>query len=178
MGRSEGRSPAFASLPDVLRWLEQAPASTTLAAPDLLAVLAPFVANPATREVLPAAEPSTASWRERLWVVPPETRLGVREAAEALGRPVSFVYRHTGAKIGDGDRLPHRKLDGELLFVAGELRAWLREHEEIITQGQAVTPLRLAGPRSPRQTTASTPKPSRAANRRTEADLPTAEVRA
>jgi hypothetical protein len=65
-----------------------------------------------------------------------ETRLGVREAAEALGRPVSFVYRHTSEKAAGGARLPHRRLDGELVFVAGELRSWLREHEETIEPGR------------------------------------------
>jgi hypothetical protein len=68
------------------------------------------------------------TWRERLWTVPAETRLGTREAAEAIGRPVSWVYRRTGEHCPNAP-LPHRRLDGELVFLAGELRAWLEEHE-------------------------------------------------
>jgi hypothetical protein len=64
----------------------------------------------------------------------------VCEAAEALGRPVSFVYRHTSEKSAGGARLPHRRLDGALVFLAGELRTWLREHEETITAGRASGP--------------------------------------
>lgn len=80
-------------------------------------------------------EPATGvelSWRERLWSVPAETRLGVTEVAEALGRPKSFVYARTGSAE---DALPHRKLDGSLVFTAGELRAWIRDREEVVHAG-------------------------------------------
>jgi hypothetical protein len=88
----------------------------------------------------PIAEPEPVSWRERLWMVPSETRLGVAEAAEALGRPKSYVYAHTGRAAEDP--LPHRKLDGALLFTAGELRAWIRDHEETIHGGPIDPPSR------------------------------------
>ena len=78
------------------------------------------------------------TWRERLWVAPAETRMGVRDVAEALGRPVSFVYRGTSTKT-----IPHRKLDDELTFTAGELRAWLQVHEESITRGPTAPARRL-----------------------------------
>lgn len=71
------------------------------------------------------------TWRERLWLVPSETRLGVGDVAEALARSKSWVYKRT--MVTAEDRLPHRKLDGELQFCAGELRTWIREHEEIET---------------------------------------------
>jgi hypothetical protein len=78
-------------------------------------------------------EPVVQTWRERLWTVPAETRLGVHELAEALNRPKSWIYRRTGVKA-EG-RIPHRKQGGELVFAAGEVRAWLRSHEEIIEAG-------------------------------------------
>lgn len=71
--------------------------------------------------------PVPATWRERLWTAPAETRLGVAEVCEAFGRPKSWLYRHTSAGT-----IPHRKFDGELLFVVGELRAWAREREEAV----------------------------------------------
>ncbi|CAN5872266.1 hypothetical protein BH11GEM2_BH11GEM2_06700 [soil metagenome] len=135
MGRSEGRSLAHGSLSSFVGWLEAAPASTTLSAADLLGVLAPLAAQQPATTPLSVSEALGTTWRERLWSVPPETRLGVREAAEALGRPKSWVYRHTAEKGMGEDRLPHRKLDGELLFVAGELRAWLTTHEEVVVRG-------------------------------------------
>jgi hypothetical protein len=78
-----------------------------------------------------SAEPIPQTWRERLWLVPGGTRLGAREAAEAVGRPVSWVYRRTGAKSQKAP-LPCRRLDGELVFTAGELRAWMDSHETVV----------------------------------------------
>jgi predicted DNA-binding transcriptional regulator AlpA len=83
-----------------------------------------------------ARQPS--SWRERLWQVLPDTRLGVAELLEALGRNRSWLYRHTGPKSVHA-RIPHRKLDGELVFVAGELREWILEHEVTIVPGRTAS---------------------------------------
>lgn len=76
-------------------------------------------------------EPEPASWQERIWTAHPEARIGVREVAEALGRSPDYVYRHTSPKAGD-DRLPHRKVGGENVFVVGEVRGWIQRHEDII----------------------------------------------
>lgn len=65
--------------------------------------------------------------REALWSLAAETRVGVAELATMLGRPKSWVYRATSEK-----RIPHRKMDGELVFVVGEIREWLNENEEKI----------------------------------------------
>jgi predicted DNA-binding transcriptional regulator AlpA len=73
------------------------------------------------------------SWRERLWTCPDETRLGVREVAEALGRPRSWCYRHTSKRSGL-PLLPCRRLDGDLVFVASELREWIRSHEDVVVK--------------------------------------------
>jgi len=83
-----------------------------------------------------ALEPGPAvqqSWRLLLWTADPETRIGRTELLEAVGRPASWLYRHTGPK--SGDRIPHRKLDGELTFVVGEVRRWLRDREDIVIAG-------------------------------------------
>lgn len=63
--------------------------------------------------------------RESLWELNPETRVGVSELAPMIGRGKSFLYRSTAAKT-----IPHRKLDGELVFVVGEIREWLKKSEE------------------------------------------------
>ena len=83
--------------------------------------------------------PAPQSWRTLLWTVPAETRIGREELLEAVGRPRSWVYRQTAAKAEH--RIPHRKLDGELVFVVGEVRAWLKAQEEIVQAGP------LDGPR-------------------------------
>ncbi len=94
-------------------------------------------------------EAAAASWRERVWSCPAETRLTAAEAAEALGRPVSWIYRRSmtatpreierahrrGGRLPD--RIPCRRAGGQLVILAGELREWIREHEEIVVPGRA-----------------------------------------
>ena len=80
----------------------------------------------------PEVEPT---WRERLWTVPAETRIGVAELCEALGRTRSWCYRHTSEKAGYVP-LPHRKMDGELVFLVGEIRAFIRDHEQVVRAGR------------------------------------------
>lgn len=126
------------TLADLRRAAELLPAGASLTLPcealrDLLATIPAAEVKPIPPAVTAA---SAATWREKLWTAPPDTRLGVRETAEALGRPVSFVYRGTSEKASAGDRIPHRKLAGELTFVVGELRSWIRDHEETITAGR------------------------------------------
>ena len=73
------------------------------------------------------------TWREKLWIIPAETRIGTSELAEAFGRPASWVYSHTEGKAENP--IPHRKLDGTLMFTVGEVRTWLRESEEVLVAG-------------------------------------------
>ena len=102
------------------------------------------LAAPAQEEGPPSApanqEPSEPSWRERLWSAPAETRIGPAEVCQALGRPRSWLYRHTSKKSTTGDsgysRIPHRKLEGDLVFVVGEVREWIRENEDIVEGGR------------------------------------------
>ena len=113
---------------DFRTWLSVlADASAVLPASEVLDRL-PEAAEHETTRTEPS--PLELTWRERLWLVPSETRLGVHEVCEALDRSSSWLYRHTGPKAEDP--LPHRLLDGHLVFVAGEIRHWIREHEESV----------------------------------------------
>jgi hypothetical protein len=101
----------------------------------LLKLLEPRLSGDHTISGEPLAPPT---WRERIWTCPAETRLGVRDVAEALKRPVSWVYRAVSlwcySKANDGTRLktrrldaplPHERLSGELVFRAGRVREWI-----------------------------------------------------
>lgn len=114
-------------------WLRGAPPGTTILAAALLDLLEEDGADAAP--VTPAAglelRPEDLTWRERLWIVPAETRLGTREVLEAMGRSRSWLYGQLGEER-EGTRLPHRKLDGELVFTAGEIRTWIRDREEVL----------------------------------------------
>ncbi len=76
-----------------------------------------------------AAVERAFTWREKLWVVPFETRIGTVELAEALRRPKSWVYARTQANAKS--KIPHRRLDGFLHFVVGEIRDWIQAREEV-----------------------------------------------
>jgi len=100
----------------------------TSEAPRIIAVVKGAIA--AEMEGLaPEGRADGTIWAEKLWTCPPETRLGVRELAEAIGRPRSWVYRHTSPR-GDLAPIPHGRLDGLLVFTAGAVRDWLRANEE------------------------------------------------
>lgn len=126
-----------------LEQLEQLPAGTLTPVAGLVAEIRARLPERAEAATLAIADPLPLTWRERLWLVPAETRIGVVELAEALGRPKSWVYRRTGPST-DHTPLPCRKLDGELIFVVGQIRAWIDANESIVTAGPSapVTPLR------------------------------------
>lgn len=114
-------------------WLASAPAGTTVPAASILDLLdVDSAPEPQAPQVAP--DPVPLTWAERLWLVPAETRLGTSEVLEALQRSRSWLYAQMAAGKG-ADRLPHRRLDGTLLFTAGELRAWVRAHEEVVCAG-------------------------------------------
>lgn len=117
-------------LADRLRALVDAlPAESSVTLPaavlrDWLADEKPFTA--------PLALVQAESWRERLWTCPADTRLGVREVAEALDRSADWCYRSTSAKRAreqGRNPLPAQKLDGVLVFTAGAVRQWLQVSE-------------------------------------------------
>ena len=131
---------------DFRTWLSVlADASATLPASEVLRRL-PESEEHETTQTEPG--PLELTWREKLWLVPAETRLGAHEVCEALGRSPSWLYRHTGPKADEP--LPHRLLDGQLTFTAGELRTWVRDteesvHELAMTGTQAERTLRVMG---------------------------------
>jgi predicted DNA-binding transcriptional regulator AlpA len=129
------------TLKDVQAWLGSAPPGTFLAPAAVQEILA-SVAESEPQPVEGVPEPLTLTWRERLWLVPSETRIGVRDLCEAVGKPRSWVYRHTSAKAVEKNgyaMLPHRRLDGELTFRVGEIRAWIRDHEEVLHEGRTMS---------------------------------------
>jgi len=118
------------SLGDLVAWLHAAPPGTLLEA----AAIAKEIANASAPLSTSVVEPVPPSWRERLWTAAADTRIGVAELCEALGRPRSWVWRHTGPKAPSA-RIPHRKLEGELVFVVGELRSWVIQNEQVVMIG-------------------------------------------
>ena len=119
---------------DELRaWLRSAPPGTTLSASALVELLEADIQEE-HGEPVQSTEPVEITWRELLWLVPSETRINTSEVLEAIGRSRSWLYGRMASEHGSR-RFPHRKLDGELCFVAGEVRAWLRSEEDVLVAG-------------------------------------------
>ena len=119
------------TLASLREWLREAPPGTSVDAAQIADRIDELTG-------LPEADPvdsTQLTWTERLWSAPPETRIGRNELLEAVQRPASWLYRHTSPK-GGCVRIPHRKMDGELVFVVGEVRQWLTEHEEMVEPGR------------------------------------------
>lgn len=116
------------TLGEIVRWCRRAPEGTLLDARKMSQLLEQVSETDQSLKRCRPIETSAAelTWRERIWIVPDETRMGVGEVAEALGRAESTVYRLTAAR-----EMPHRKLGGVLVFVAGEVRRWMREAETV-----------------------------------------------
>lgn len=112
---------------DIRAWLDSEPATT----PD--ATHAEIVAQRAAE-----------TWRERLWTCPADTRMGVREVAEALDRSADAVYRMASVKLAaerGRSPLPCSRLDGVLVFRAGDVRRWLDTSAVVVNPPSA--PLKL-----------------------------------
>ena len=119
------------ALVSLLTWLREAPPGTSVDAAKVADRIDELVDAPDPSPVVASAP----SWRETLWTAPSEARIGRSELLEAVGRTESWLYRHTSPK-SECARIPHRKLDGELVFVVGEVRQWLIDHEEIVVPGR------------------------------------------
>jgi len=145
------------TLTGLLGWLEAAPDGTSIPAASLLVLLRDVERQPAPDAATAQVAIPAPGWRSRLWSCPPDTRLGKSELCEALGRSADWLYRHTSERAAEkreekgrpAGRIPHRRFDGQLVFVAGEIRAWLRDSEEIMHAGPMETPasrrLRVVG---------------------------------
>jgi len=127
--------PILTTLAELVQWCKAAPEGTLIPVSALAEVLdrvsggdhkakTPYVRTPSSEQ--PEALPAM-TWKERIWLVPPETRLTVPEVAEALARPKSFVYARTYE--GAEDPIPHRRIGRNLRFVACEIREWITEAE-------------------------------------------------
>ena len=119
------------ALVSLLHWLREAPPGTSVDAATVADRIDELVDAPDPSPVVASAP----SWRETLWTAPSEARIGRSELLEAVGRTESWLYRHTSPK-SECARIPHRKLDGELVFVVGEVRQWLIDHEETVVPGR------------------------------------------
>jgi hypothetical protein len=119
------------TLADLHAWAASAPAGTLVTVPaDRLAALLEGVEHAAPS---PAADQPRTPWRALLWIVDAETRIGRDELLEATGRPLSWLHRHTGPK--STDRIPHRRDEGQLVFIVGEVRHWLKAREQVVEAG-------------------------------------------
>jgi len=79
------------------------------------------------RDVPPTRAPAEASgmtWLEKLWTVPPDTRLNTAQAAEALGKSKNWLRERL-------EEIPHVRFAGENQFKVGDLRQWLTTNEQI-----------------------------------------------
>jgi hypothetical protein len=138
------------SLADLRRAAELLPPGSAVTVPReaLLAAIDTMTAVTAT----PATESLPTPWQVRLWSSPADARMTVADVADALSRPKSWVYRHTSPASGL-PRLPHRKLDGELTFLVGEVRQWIEDHEDVVVAAARAIPIlqraRHTGPLSP-----------------------------
>jgi predicted DNA-binding transcriptional regulator AlpA len=121
------------TLKEFLHWCTEAPEGTQLDPHAIADVLQALAATRGGTSTESQPTEGSATWRERLWTAPAQTRLGTRELSEALGRPRSWIYTRTQSEALDP--LPHRKLDGSLVFVAEEIRHWLCQREEVIEPG-------------------------------------------
>lgn len=82
--------------------------------------------------------------QERLWLCPAETRLGVDEAAAALGRSKHWAYRaYRGDLQGLNRPLPFSRFLGTLTITAHDLREWLQGEE---AAGRPLRPSRIPNP--------------------------------
>jgi hypothetical protein len=118
------------TLLDLRRWAADAVPGTMIPAASLVELL-DGMEDPEP-ELIQVEDPEPRTWRARLWEVPTETRLGVDDVAEAVGRSSHWVYRATSR---DEDPLPSRKLSGRVVVTAGELRAWIRDQEVVVHGG-------------------------------------------
>lgn len=108
-------------------------------------------------EADPSVEREPTHWADRIWLVPPQRRLTVAEAAEAIGVSRSFLYHDSTTST---PRVPCRRTPGHidrngrqrdgLVYIAGELRSYIAQNE-VLRQGGTVDSVALPVVRRLRQ---------------------------
>ena len=120
------------TLADVLATVERTPDGTLFTRAGVLKMFGEVGAEVegAARVSAPGAVP--ASWAERVWTVPDQMQLSAEQCADAIGRSKSALYQLTRR-----NRIPHGKRDGVLVFQADQIRTWLADEMETITEPDA-----------------------------------------
>lgn len=137
----------------VLEWLAQAPPEAAVLAAALAEALREFGAEPGNRPAIstPLEAPAPPSWPERLWTVPDRTRLTVADVAKALDKTPNAIHKLTARAAKEQQKqqddpdytmdptvIPCRRAhDGTWSFVAGELRQWKEQTDEIVARPPA-----------------------------------------
>jgi len=116
------------TLADVVATLERLPDGTLIPAAGVVEMLREIGAG-GTEPALVIGAVAPAPWPERIWTVPDQTQLSAEQCAKAIGRSRSALYQLTRR-----ERIPHGKRDGVLVFQASEIRAWLADETETITE--------------------------------------------
>ena len=91
----------------------------------------------AARGATPAPPDDPLRWRSLLWSGDPALRLSVKELSLARGISRQSIYR----EVEQG--LPCRRRHGSLVFLVGQVRAWLEREETVVNP----VPLHLRPPR-------------------------------
>ncbi len=119
----KGRISATDALGAVVRWLRALPKGTLIPADAVAERLEAAGIESIEPQTIRTASPIP---QVQLWTDPDDRRITVPELAMMLGRPKSYIWRLTATKS-----IPHRRLDGVIVFVLGEVRAWVRKHEVV-----------------------------------------------
>lgn len=130
--------PRFDGLEGALAWARSAPKGASLPVSAVVRLLEDVQdSRDETRKAqAPLSSDRPWTWREKLWDTPSETRLGVIELAEAVGRSKSWIRKQ--ARAGE---IPARKQGQAFVFLAGEVRHWVRESEEVVNAGPSDPPV-------------------------------------
>ncbi len=119
------------SIKDIIDTLGRLPAGTLIPIAELRAMLMQIPQDTTITQEQPAAsEPQT--WKEKVWIAAPETRLNIQELGEAISRSRSWIMTRLHPRLGSSlTPIPHRKLAGQIQFVVQEIRDWISQEEVI-----------------------------------------------
>ncbi len=115
---------------EIVEWLQAAPEGTLVRADAIAERLVAYDKRSPVIEAPRAIahDGGSTPLLDRFWRLPADTRLGVKQLVEALGKPRSWIYRRTGSQ-SDLPKLPHKRDGSRLVFVVGEVKQYLNDHE-------------------------------------------------